>query len=93
LFDCTSNAAANGKESYIDVMRDQRPVGVSECSGQEGTRNYVDLSVQVVPVIAAGFTDSVAGAGFRSTSVGAASIVAAKREVRSVSCILISDQP
>jgi hypothetical protein len=44
--------------------------------------------VQVVPVIAAGFTDSVAGAGFRSTRVGTANAVAPKREMRSASCIL-----
>jgi hypothetical protein len=54
----------------------------------EGRGGYVDLSVQVVPVIAAGFTFVLAGAGTRCTRVGTASVVAAKREMRRGSCIL-----
>jgi len=45
---------------------------------------YVALSVHVVPVIAAGFTV----ASPRPRIVGTATAVAAKKETRSVSCIM-----
>jgi hypothetical protein len=41
-----------------------------------------------VPVIAAGLTFVLAGAGTRCTSVGTASVVAAKSEMRRGGCIL-----
>lgn len=50
---------------------------------------YVNLSVHVVPVIAAGFTFVFAGAGTRCTRAGTASAVTAKREITRVSCILV----
>ena len=61
---------------------------VRECVEGEERGGYVDLSVHVVPVMAFGFTDAVAGAGFRFTRVGTAIAVAAKMEMRIVSCIL-----
>jgi hypothetical protein len=48
-------------------------------------RNHMDLSVHVVPVIAAGFTVSVAGD--RSIRLGRAIVVATKVEMSSVSFI------
>jgi hypothetical protein len=56
--------------------------------GEKMGRFYSALSVHVVPVIAAGFTVSVPGTGFRPRIVGTATAVAAKKETRSVSCIM-----
>jgi hypothetical protein len=61
-----------------------RKCGLDEKMGKV----YFALSVHVVPVIAAGFTVSVPGAGLRFRIVGTAIAVAAKKETRSVSCIL-----
>jgi hypothetical protein len=62
---------------------------VRKCGlGEKIGRFYFALSVHVVPVIAAGFTVSVPGTGFRCRIVGTATAVAAKMETRSVSCIL-----
>lgn len=67
---------------------------VSYCFEQPTEGTYVDLSVQVVPVIEFGSTTVVPGAGERFTRLGNAIAVAAKTEMRSVSCILVtSDQP
>jgi hypothetical protein len=52
------------------------------------TGDYFDLSVQVVPVIAAGFTVSVAGD--RSMRLGRAVTVAAKMEMNTTSFIFRS---
>jgi hypothetical protein len=49
---------------------------------------YIDLSVQVVPVIAAGFTFVFAGNGARCTRVGTARAVTAKKEIMIGKCIL-----
>ena len=62
---------------------------VRKCGlGEKMGRFYFALSVHVVPVIAAGFTAALPGTGFRCRIVGTATAVAAKKETRSVSCIL-----
>lgn len=61
--------------------------------GKKEEITYVEASVQVVPVIAAGFTDGSAGDGDRSTTVGGgtatAVAAAAKTEMRSESCMVL----
>jgi hypothetical protein len=89
LFDCAGDAAADGEQGDVDIVGDKCSVFLllKGRRGRDG-RMYVDLSVHIVPVIAAGFTFVFAGAGTRCTRVGTASTVAAKREMTRVSCIL-----